>query len=416
MARLPHMAIDMNAYFASCEQQANPALRGRPVAVVPMADVNTTCCIAASYEAKPFGIKTGTPVWQARHLCPGIVLVPAKHERYIDFHEKILRAINTCVPVTAVKSIDEVICRLLGAEGEPENAVALAHRVKAAIRRSAGECMTCSIGIAPNAILAKLGSDIQKPDGLVVFRHEDLPQRLYSLKLQDFCGIGPRMEKRFLRFGVRTVEQMMRLSPGHLCRIWGSKVHGWRWWYTLRGHDVPEKPTTRRTVGHSHILPPVKRGDTEARGVLMRLVHKAAARMRKIGYCAGAVVVSVHYFGERHGWSGAVHVPPCQDTPMLLEAAAHLWRCKPPGPLMQVAVTFMDLAPVKVVTPSLFERDRKAAKLSEAMDQANRTFGQNSVYFGSTIGHTRDAPMRISFTHIPDEETESAETPRAYGW
>jgi DNA polymerase-4 len=410
------MAVDMNSYFASCEQQANPHLRGRPVAVVPVADVTTTCCIAASKEAKKHGIKTGTPVWQARHLCPDVVLVPAKHERYIAFHETILRAIGSCVPVAAVKSIDEVICHLLGAEGEPENAVKLAHRVKSAILARAGECMTCSIGVAPNALLAKLGSDIQKPDGLVVIRREDLPHRLHSLKLQDFCGIGPRMEKRFLRFGVGTVEQMLRLEPGHLASIWGSKILGWRWWYLLRGHDVPEKPTTRRTVGHSHILPPAKRGDAEARGVLMRLVHKAAARMRKIGHCAGAVVVQVHYFGERHGWAGSVHVPQCQDTPMLLEAAAHLWRAKPPGKLLQVAVTFADLAPAKVVTPSLFDRDRKATRLSEAMDRANRTFGQNSVYFGSTLGHTRDAPMRISFTHIPDEETESAETPRAYGW
>ena len=93
-----------------------------------------------------------------------------------------------------------------------------------------------------------------------------------------------------------------------------------------------------------------------------------------------------------------------------------MWQFRPRGKLLQVAVTFLDLSPVKVVTPSLFETDRRAHRLSDAMDSANRTFGPNAVYFGSVIGHTKDAPMRISFTHVPDEETESAETLRHYGW
>lgn len=416
MSSLRHLFIDMNSYFASCEQQVERHLRGRPVAVVPMANVTTTCCIAASREAKPFGIKTGTPVWQARHLCPEVVLVPARHELYIDYHERILKAVGRCLPVAEVKSIDEMRCELIGAERQPDAAAAIARRIKAEIRARAGDWLSCSIGIGPSSLLAKLGTDLHKPDGLVIIRAEDLPERLYGLKLQDFCGIGPRMEQRFHRFGVTTVAQMLRLRPEHLCQIWGSKVHGWRWWYLLRGHDVPDKPTTRRTVGHSHILPPEKRSEPAARGVLMRLVHKAAARMRKIGYCCRTVTIFVGFLEQRGGWGGAVHVPACQDTPMLLEAAAHLWAAKPRGRLLQVGVTLLDLAPAAVVTPSLFERDHKALALSEAMDRANRAFGPNSVYFGSSIGATRDAPMRISFTHIPDRETENADTLRSYGW
>ncbi|CAN5257691.1 DNA polymerase IV [soil metagenome] len=419
---LRYAFIDMNSYFASVEQQTTPSLRGRPIAIVPMADVNTTCCIAASKEAKKLGIKTGTPVWQARVLCPDIVLVPAKHEKYIAAHEAIVKAVNTCLPVAQVKSIDEMVCKLIGDERKPENAIALAHKIKRAIRERAGECLTSSIGIGPNSLLAKLGTDLQKPDGLTVIREEDLPHRLYGISLTDFCGIGKQMEKRFHRLGVTTVEQMLRLTPAHLSQVWGSKVHGWRWWYLLRGHDVPDKETTRRTVGHSHILPPEKRNEVQARGVLMRLVHKAAARMRKIEYCAGAVVVHVSYLGEEHtgwgggGWAESVGLPHCQDTPALLEAAALLWSRKPAGKILKIGVTFMDLVPAKGVTPSLFDMDHKAQKLSEAMDQANRTFGPNAVYFGSIVGNTKGAPMRISFTHIPDEETESAESLRQYGW
>ena len=415
MSSLRYLFIDMNSYFASVEQQHTPSLRGRPVAVVPMANVMTTCCIAASREAKPFGIKTGTPVWQACNLCPNVELVAAHHELYIAAHEKIVRAVNSCLPVMEVKSIDEMYCRLIGAEREPENAAAIAAKIKAAIRQRAGDWLSCSIGVGPSVMLAKLGTDMMKPDGLVIIRAEELPERLHELKLKDFCGIGSQMEKRFWGYGVTKVEQMMRLTPEQLSRIWRSKVHGWRWWYLLRGHDVPDKASTRRTVGHSHVLPPEKRGDAEARGVLMRLVHKAAARVRKIGYCAGAVVLYVGYLGEG-GWSDAVRLPKCQDTPALLEATARLWLRKPEGKILKVGVTFVDLSPSRAVTPSLFEQDRNALAISEAMDEANRTFGPNSVYFGSTIGHTKDAPMRISFTHIPDEETENANTPRGYGW
>ena len=111
-----------------------------------------------------------------------------------------------------------------------------------------------------------------------------------------------------------------------------------------------------------------------------------------------------------------MRLPKCQDTPALLEATARLWLRKPEGKILKVGVTFVRLSPARAVTPSLFPEDHYALAISEAMDEANRVFGPNSAYFGSTIGHTRDAPMRISFTHIPDEETENANTPRGYGW
>src|SRR4051812_6132249 len=105
----------MNAFFASVEQQDDPRLRGRPVAVVAC-DTDTTSCIAASYEAKARGVKTGTPVWEARRLCPGIVCRVGRHERYVEVHHEIVRAVGRCVPVTKVMSVDEMACRLIGEE------------------------------------------------------------------------------------------------------------------------------------------------------------------------------------------------------------------------------------------------------------------------------------------------------------
>ena len=142
---LRYLFVDMNSYFASVEQQDKPHLRGKPVAVVPV-KAASTCCIAASYEAKAFGVKTGTPVWEAVKLCPGLRIEQARHERYVDVHEKIVKAVGRCIPVTDVMSIDEMKCKLLGREQDPGEAVGIARRVKAAIKQDAGDWMRCSIG------------------------------------------------------------------------------------------------------------------------------------------------------------------------------------------------------------------------------------------------------------------------------
>src|ERR1039458_5522775 len=119
--------VDLNSYFASVEQQVRPELRGRPVGVVPMM-ADTTCCIAASYEAKTFGVRTGTIVADAKRMCPEIVLVEGRHEIYTEYHHRVVEAVESCVPVTAVCSIDEMACRLIGRERHLRGALDLGIR------------------------------------------------------------------------------------------------------------------------------------------------------------------------------------------------------------------------------------------------------------------------------------------------
>src|ERR1700753_2428989 len=121
--------VDLNSYFASVEQEVRPELRGRPVGVVPMV-ADTTVCIAASYEAKAYGVKTGTVVADAKRMCPEIVFVEGRHEIYVDYHHRILEAIETCIPVSSVQSIDEMACRLIGRERPLQAALDLGLRVK----------------------------------------------------------------------------------------------------------------------------------------------------------------------------------------------------------------------------------------------------------------------------------------------
>jgi DNA polymerase IV len=250
--------LDLNSYFASVEQQLQPALRGRPIIVAPV-DSDTTVAIAASIEAKRYGISTGTPVWEAKRLCRDLIVTPARHDRYVEFHQAILEEIWKHIPVTRVCSIDEVACRLLDNENDREAAIALARRVKAGIRAHVGDCLKSSVGIAPNRLLAKLASDLQKPDGLTVFTADDLPHRLYGLKLRDIAGIGAKMERRLAVDGINDIAELCARRPRDAGHAWGG-TNGDRLWYLLHGVDLPEKPTQNRTIGHSHVLSPRMRG------------------------------------------------------------------------------------------------------------------------------------------------------------
>jgi DNA polymerase IV len=166
-------------------------LRGKPVAVVPV-ETDSTSAIAASYEAKAFGVKTGTKIHEAKRLCPGLICVLARHECYVDFHHRLVEEIERHLPVTAVCSIDEVACRLMDNEVSVERSTELAHSIKSGIAKNIGPYMRCSIGIAPNRYLAKVGTELQKPDGLVVLQAADLPQKLSVSN----CGIRNRRQHR----------------------------------------------------------------------------------------------------------------------------------------------------------------------------------------------------------------------------
>lgn len=251
---LKWLFFDLNSYFASVEQQDRPELRGKPVAVVPML-TDSTCVIAASYEAKAYGIRTGTKIYEAKKKCPSLTCVLARHDVYVDYHNRIFRELENHLHVTKVCSIDEAACLLIGSEREPANAVKLARNIKAGLTANIGTAIKCSIGIAPNAFLAKIATDMEKPDGLVLLEPGKFHERLFARKLTDLPGINVNMERRLNRAGIMTIKQFWDLSSKHARKVWGS-VEGERFWYRLRGYDVPQEETKKRVVGHSRVLDP----------------------------------------------------------------------------------------------------------------------------------------------------------------
>ena len=392
------LVLDLNSYFASCEQQANPALRGQPIIIVPML-ADSTCAIAASYEAKAHGIKTGTPVWEAKRLCPGLRLVQAKHRLYVDYHHRILEAIETCIPIEDVMSIDEVACRLDKVQQEPEQARTLALRMKASIRARVGECLTSSIGIASNKLLAKLASDMQKPDGLVMLNPDDMPQPILHLKPDAICGIGPNMAARLHHAGIHDMATLWATDAQRMRRIWNG-INGVRFHALLHGADLPSPTHPRRSMGHQHVLAPEERTMERALPVVRQLLIRAAQRLRAEGFFCRRMILVIKWQQELGYFVQESRLAETQDTAVLLHALMAMWHAAPNLRPLRVGVTLSDLVAQTAHQPDLFEQAKpKPAALTTAIDRINDKFGRGAVTYGCAVPAMTS---KISFQRVPE--------------
>jgi DNA polymerase-4 len=391
---------DMNSFFASAEQFLRPELRGRPVGVVPV-DSEYTCLIAASREAKRLGLKMGTTVREARAMCPDVAIVLARPATYVEMHRAILDCVNRAAPVAKVYSIDEWSVRLVQRERTREGALALGECVKREMKRDFGPWLTCSIGIAPTRLLAKIASDLQKPDGLTVLTPNTVVDRLRGIALTDLCGIGSGMGERLRRSGVLRVEDLWNLSRQQSVQIWGS-VQGSHWWDGFHGIDEPEVPTRKSSMTHSHVLDPKLRHEEGARGILTRLVVRLGYRLRSDQYCAHGLSVFVKAT-DGTAFNASVELPCVQDTPTLLWHFQQLWErrtraCQNPK---HVGVVVSGLLKESEATRPLFNSAHRAETLSRTMDTINDKWGTNGIFFGAMHGYRQHMDEKIAFGRIP---------------
>jgi DNA polymerase IV len=414
---LKWLYIDFNSYFASVEQQLNPALRGKPVAVVPV-NTDSTCAIAASYEAKAFGVKTGTAIWEAKQKCPGLICVLARHDAYVDFHHRAIDEINRHIPVSAVCSIDEMAAELLRNEAQPETARQIALNIKAGIAENLGPWVRSSIGIASNRYLAKVATDMEKPDGLTILMPDDVERRLLELKPSDLPGIGRNMERRLQQKGVFSMADILALDRREMRRVWGS-IWGERMWYYLRGVDLPELETKRRSLGHSHVLGPALRPPRFAIDVARRLTLKACSRLRRMGYHATVFGFSARLEDGRRIYAEQ-KCRPAQDSMTFLAMLLAFWDQLIPKErgilvkklsvvlygLTAEAGSQLDLFDVKEEEERGAMRDyKRQARLSFALDTINHRFGRDSALIGMLPSSGRSfSGTKIAFTRIPDRE------------
>jgi DNA polymerase-4 len=423
--RFGFLHIDLNSFFASVEQQLHPEYRGRPLAVVPT-QADTTVCIAASYEAKALGIKTGTLVGEAKRLCPEIVLVEGEHSEYAKYSHRVAQAVELCCPVAHTPSIDEMVCQLMGREQEPAQARRIALDIKQSIYKHAGEALRCSIGMAPNRYLAKIASDMQKPDGLIGLLPSQMPRAIAHLELRDLPGVGAKTEVRLNAKGIRTMQQLLALDRAGMHALWNS-VWGDRLYHWLRGAETgddgaPVTSDIQKSLGHSHVMAPEHRTPEGAWAVAHKLLHKAAMRLRMEHFYTGSMGVTIryalskeqgtrvktkkHFSGLRHsGWGMEARFSPCQDTLTLLGVLRGVWAKRPEGAEFArpffVGVTMHNLIPESEFQGSLFGDEGNRTELAATMDKLNLKYGHTTLHFAGMLPAKESAPTRIAFTQIP---------------
>lgn len=400
--------LDMNSYFASVAQQEEACLRGRPVGIVTT-DTRGACCIAASYEAKAFGIGVGTRREEARELCPDIQFREAKHDLYVDYHHQIIEAIERVHPIEKAHSVDEFAIRLLGSARDLQTAMSIGETMRRSIARRVGVAMRCSIGLGSSKMLAKMAGEMKKPDGLEWLTPEVMPHKLANFKLGDLPGIGSRMEKRLISAGICNIKQLYELQPKHARKIWNG-VTGERFILALQGHDIPDPETKPHSLGHGQILTTGNRNREGARLVARRLLIKAGTRLRRGNFFTNHLYLSgkCEIYGKR---SRSISMRATQDSFQLLDLFKQAWPQLGLKKPVSVGIMLGGLTHESQHTADLFEErvssgeTNQREELCAAIDALNQRFGQDTIIYGEKPKTmTKYSGAKIAFGRIPLKE------------
>ncbi|WP_368407120.1 DinB/UmuC family translesion DNA polymerase [Asticcacaulis aquaticus] len=404
------MYLDFNGFFASCSQFAHPHLRGKPVGIVPHEGNGNTCIIACSAEAKKFGVQNVMPLPLVRRLCPEIILWPQEVDLYRRAHNYLMAEVESAIPIDAVKSIDE-LCSVIS-DDDRKDPTRLGREIKRRLLNEVGPWITCSIGFAPNRLLAKIACKDGGKDGLNVWQPEHVPAFLSHILLKDIPGIGPGTLKRLYQARIGTTDCLRNAAPKHLRQIWGN-VAGERMSYAINGFDIKAQPTARSQYGHGRVLPPAFRSLEACRHVTRILAVKAARRMRRDHWSSSKLILGLSgYFGGH--WSRGHHMAAVCDDMGVLEALERLWfqamRELPPGIVILKADVSLDDLSLTAQRQLDFLADdehvrRRQEAITEALDALNRRYGSTVVTVGPWSNPAADRlGAKISFTRIPRRE------------
>ncbi len=382
--------IDMDAFFASVEQLDDPGLRGR--CVIVGGDSRRGVVAAASYEARKYGIHSAMPIFQARERCRDLVIVPPRRKRYVQLSRRIMEVLRTYSPLVEPISIDEAFVDITGCGrlyGTPRQ-TALA--IKAAIHSATG--LTCSIGMAPNKFLAKIASDMDKPDGLTVFEPEELAAVIESLPIGKVSGVGRQAQRQLAALGIKTLGQVRRCEERLLVAKLGK--FGRRLLQLAHGRD--DSPVTPHSETKSISTETTLEEDTLDRaflaGQLLSQSQSVAAEMRRKKFRARTVVLKLKTADFKIHSRSKTLAQPVQAADAIYQVALDQLRkfaLTLPVRLVGVGVTGLQPADMPVQA-SLFEepgaqQDRRWEKVDRAVDEVTRRFGARAVTRGAM---TRD--------------------------
>jgi DNA polymerase-4 len=371
--------IDMDAFFASVEQQTFPFLRGKPVGVCGDPDGRTVIA-AASYEAKRRGVRTAMTVPEARRLCPDIILVPGRPAKYVDTSIRILAIYTRFTDLVEVFSIDEAFIDVTDSAHLFGGEETVARKIKHEIKEKFG--ITCSIGIAPNKLLAKLAGRMDKPDGLTVIRPDEIAGLMERLPVEKICGIGPRTTARLNRMGIRTCAELGRYPEKKLVAVFG--INGTHLHNMGNGRDdSPVMPyyheSETKSMGHSMTLNQDTRDMAVVRRHLLQLSEQVGRRLRRDGYAGRTVTLVLRYADFTTTVRQRSLKSHIDDGHRIYQAGLRLFAelYKPQHFIRLLGISVSNLVR-HMKQASMFENSRKDA-LFKATDELNDRFGEFEI-------------------------------------
>ncbi|MFD1142617.1 DNA polymerase IV [Larkinella insperata] len=391
--------VDMNSFFASCEQQVNFYLRDRPVAVCVYTG-RQGCVIAPSIEAKKLGVRLGMRLDEATQSCPGLVPVEINAQRYREFHGAIIEVLRTFTPDVFPKSIDEVVVDLTRCQLMYKDVGEVARQIKSDIRTKVGDWLRCSIGIAPNAFLAKLGSGLQKPDGLVMITPETIDDVLKDLSLTDLPGIGQRMANRLQAQGILTPLDLRYALPERL-RVVCNSIIGWHWHLRLNfGGEVELETVEYKSMQAMRTVSAGQRQSPEQLDELLQsLCLSLERRMIKQDVFCQDVTFYCRYHDGRN-YCDEIKLPePGQDSMELYTLIRQRFgrfqdvdRCEPilSCSIRSMSVSVSRFMPAQLVPFSLFENNTRKNTLRKAVYDVKAKFGSDKIMRATEL---RDHPV-----------------------
>ena len=366
--------IDMDAFFISVEQRDNPLLRGKPAAVC--GSLSRSVVTSATYEARPFGIHAGMSVQEAKKKCPNLILVEGDHSKYTETAARIFSILKDYTPLVEVASIDEAYLDITESLLLFKSPYHIAKSIKERIRKE--EKLTCSTGIAPNKLFAKLGSRLKKPDGLVIIKKEEVEEVLRDLPVSKLNGIGPRLADALNSMGILTCGQLGKFPVSFLMKRFGvisERLHE----MGLGSDDSPVIPfddeEDAKSISHSVTLEEDTSDPDLLRKVLLQLSERVSRRMRKEGYYGSRVTITIRYsdfftFSKQktisHGINSGNEI--FRHAIEIFESISH------PKPIRLLGVGVSQLKK-EWCQQDLFEKKEKKDKLLQAMDRVNERFG-----------------------------------------
>lgn len=389
------MHIDLNSCFATIEQQANPLLRDKPIAVAAYTTSNG-CILAPSVQAKKLGIKVGMRVKDGRLLCPGLIVLESDPDKYRAVHLGLKKILTDYTPEVISKSIDEFVLDFAGTPALKRGLFVIGREIKARIKQEVGEYLTVSIGLGPNRFLAKTASNLHKPDGLDEINKDNYLAIYENLTLTDLTGIARQNAIRLNSAGIYTVLDFFNADIRSLHSAFRS-VSDYYWFVRLRGWEIDDVEWGVKSFGHSYALPKFLTKPEDLAPILSKLVEKLGFRMRGGGYQARGVHLGL-LFADGQYWHRGLKL----DQPVFLSqdiyrVAYRLLSHSSRLPVRNLAVSCFDLSSNNSLQLGLFEDRLRKESLVKAIDDINYRWG-NFVITPAIMMSVGDAVRdRISF-------------------